>query len=47
VPSEVIFQADLPKNSNAKILKRDIREELSSQRSFCVAQATSGIDTKR
>ena len=47
VPSEVIFQADLPKNSNAKILKRVIREELSSQRSFCVAQATSGIDTKR
>ena len=38
VPAEVIFQADLPKNSNAKVLKRVIREQLIAQAQLCNAQ---------
>lgn len=31
VPARIVFQAELPKNSNAKILKRAIREQLAAK----------------
>ncbi|HEV2690013.1 MAG TPA: AMP-binding protein, partial [Bryobacteraceae bacterium] len=35
VPARVVFQAELPKNSNAKILKRAIREQLATNATIC------------
>lgn len=44
VPAEIVFQADLPKNSNSKILKRVIREQLTATKTMCAAQQSEAVD---
>jgi len=44
VPAEVVFQPDLPKNSNAKILKRVIRQQLIAKAHLCDAAGEQIVD---